>query len=184
MRTHLLIAATSCGLLALGGAVNAQSITNGTFDTFVPSNGTGGGWTTSNVDGGGGHRTTGGNPGSFFILNDAGQAGTDPTISQTITGLTPGLTYTITGDYRAVFATANTGATQAFGVFTDGTVRFQSPGVQDFNWRYSVLTSRPSPRPLSSRSPRSAMARITISAWIISRSTRHRRRGRNRVPSR
>lgn len=81
----------------------APVVVNGNFETFVPSNGTGGGWTSVNIDSAGGHRTIGGNPAGNFILNDAGSLTTDPTISQLVSGFTIGQTYTLTGDY-AVFA--------------------------------------------------------------------------------
>jgi hypothetical protein len=68
------------------GVASANLITNGDFETFVPSNGTGGGWTSSNLDGAGGWRASGGNPDEHFVLNQAGQALTDPTISQTVGG--------------------------------------------------------------------------------------------------
>lgn len=111
-----------------------QLVQNGTFDTVVPSNGTGGGWTSSNIDGLGGHRTTGGNPDSFFILNDAGQLVTDPTLTQTVSSLIVGATYNVTGDFRTVHIGQNTGTTQAFGVAIDGAYLFESPGVQNTNW--------------------------------------------------
>lgn len=87
--------------LVLGMTGNAMGnlIQNGTFDTFVPSNGTGGGWTSINIDGAGGHRTTGGNPDAMFILNDNGNPGSDPTLFQIVNGLTIGDTYRLTGDY-------------------------------------------------------------------------------------
>jgi hypothetical protein len=96
-------------LLVLSQVAHADLITNGSFDSFVPSNGTGGGWTSSNIDGRGGWKGAGGLPGAMFILNDAGQYATDPTIQQTVTGLTAGETYRLTGDYAG-----------AIGRFPDG----------------------------------------------------------------
>lgn len=86
-------------LLGMSQVAHADFITNGSFDSFVQSNATDGGWTSSNIDGGGGWRSTGGLSAATFILNDAGQGGTDPTIQQTVTGLTAGATYRLTGDY-------------------------------------------------------------------------------------
>src|SRR4029077_2319047 len=61
-------------------------VTNGDFSNFVPSNGTGGGWTTSNVDENGGYRSCCGYPaGGTFLLNSNGDPYTDPTITQTLT---------------------------------------------------------------------------------------------------
>ncbi len=65
-------------------------VINGDFSTLVPSNGTGGGWTSANIDGNGGWRSTNGNPGGNFIINQAGQVATDPTLSQLVSGFTVG----------------------------------------------------------------------------------------------
>lgn len=78
-------------------------ITNGDFEISVPTNDTGGGWTSSNIDGSNAWTATGGNPGGAFVLNATGDnwggAGKDPTIEQTVTGLTSGALYRLTGDY-------------------------------------------------------------------------------------
>src|SRR5689334_18448533 len=74
-------------LILLAPSASAQVLTNGSFDVEVPSNGTGGGWTSTIIDFQGGWRATGGNPGARFILNDSGQVATDPTLTQVITGL-------------------------------------------------------------------------------------------------
>src|SRR5437867_2302686 len=77
-------------LVVLGHPTPARAInllTNGDFETSVPSNGGGGGWTSSHIDGSGGWRSPGGNPGGTFILNEPGDAATDPTIQQSASGL-------------------------------------------------------------------------------------------------
>jgi len=125
VRTLLGVAALACTMPA-----QADFVVNGTFDNFVPRNGAGGGWTDINTDDGGGWQT-GGNPGRYYILNDSGGLGSDPTLSQTIAGLVPGATYTLTGDYRAVYAFGDTGGVQAFGASIDGTFVFESPGLTD-----------------------------------------------------
>lgn len=122
-------------LLLLAPSASAQTINNGSFDAQVPSNGTGGGWTSANIDFAGGWRDSGGDPGARFILNDAGQAGTDPTLTQLVTGLLTGATYQITGRYGSAIIGQNTGATQAFGVAINGTFLFESPGITDFDYR-------------------------------------------------
>lgn len=135
LRKTGLFAAIAAALLTPMTA-QAQSITNGTFDTVVPNNGTGGGWTAANNDGAGGHRTTGGNPGGFFILNDNGSAGSDPTLSQLVTGFSVGATYNISGNFRTQIIGQTTGAVQAFGVAINGVFVFESPGLpNDTVWR-------------------------------------------------
>ncbi len=102
--------------MSLWTAQAANLVVNGDFSNSVPSNGTGGGWTSSHIDYVGGWHSTGGNPGGMFILNDNGSAGSDPQIVQTITGLTPGAQYTLSGDYASWYITGNNG----FGLDIDG----------------------------------------------------------------
>ena len=73
-------------------ARGAELLVNGTMNSPVPSNGFGNGWTSSNIDSAGGWV----NNYAGFALNSNGGS-TNPTISQTITGLVPGLTYEISG---------------------------------------------------------------------------------------
>jgi PEP-CTERM motif len=117
-------------------------IVNGNFDTFVPSNGTGGGWTTVNIDGNGGHRTTLGNPGGNFIINDAGQLATDPTLSQLVSGFTVGSSYTLTGDYAVFAGSFGNPALQSFAVDIIGTATptttFGRPGGEGVYGSFSV----------------------------------------------
>lgn len=107
VRTHkLLISLFTFLIIGVAAATPTfadPTVVNGNFDTPVPSNGTGGGWTSANINFQGGHRTTVGNPGGNFIINQAGELATDPTLSQLVRGFTVGETYKLTGDY-AVFA--------------------------------------------------------------------------------
>lgn len=111
-------------------AVFAQNfIANGTFDASVPSNGTGGSWTTSNIGGGGGGwAATGGNPAGMFTLNENGLT-SNPRIEQTISGLTIGQSYTVTGDYQIHVALGN--PANSFGVLLDTNVilSLDNPGT-------------------------------------------------------
>ena len=98
-------------------------ITNGDFEIVVPSNSTGGGWTSSHIDASGGHRSSEGNPGGTFILNEAGDVASDPTIQQSVSGLILGTLYTVQGDVACgnVCQSPGTIAALAFGVLLDGT---------------------------------------------------------------
>jgi hypothetical protein len=106
-------------LFATTTVAAAPTITNGNFDTFVPANGTGGGWTSGNISGSDGHKTT---PTSdvtftnFFILNESGFPETDPFLSQSISGFEIGRTYRITGDYENAHNTFGNPAALSFGV--------------------------------------------------------------------
>lgn len=97
----------------------ANLIVNGDFEIFVPSNSTGGGWTTfGGIDGSGGHRTTGGNPAGNFILNAGGQGGSDPTAQQDVSGLVVSATYRVEGDVAC--GNICDGTELSFGVLLDG----------------------------------------------------------------
>jgi hypothetical protein len=105
-------------LVILFSAFQSQAnlITNGNFDISVPLDGTGGGWTASGNDANGGYRTVNGN--SFFIMNASGQSGTDPSISQTLTGLTIGQQYDVSGDFTDYYGCCDNGypAALSFGI--------------------------------------------------------------------
>jgi hypothetical protein len=118
------------------------AVVNGNFNTSVPSNGTGGGWTSANIDGAGGWRATGGNPGGNFIINQAGQLATDPTLSQMVPGFTVGESYTLTGDYAVFAAQFGNPAFQGFAVdivgTTTTTTTFGRPGGEGVYGSFSV----------------------------------------------
>ena len=78
------------------GLLHADFVVNGAFDVPVPSNGTGGGWTSSHIVDGG-WRSANGN--AIFVLNWNGALEVDPSIEQTLTGLVTGREYLIEGDY-------------------------------------------------------------------------------------
>ena len=98
-------------IMLLSSVLYAELITNGDFENSTT------GWSWYNVDGAGG-RTTMGNPVYGFIINDAGAAGSDPTLYQNIAGLTIGAEYTISGDYRIAHGSYRSDY-YAFGVAID-----------------------------------------------------------------
>ena len=128
-RRGVLVLGMAAILLGSVTAAPASLITNGTFDTPVPSNGTGGGWTSLHIDGAGGHRTTGGNPDAMFILNDGGASATDPTISQLVSGLTVGAVYLIAGDYANEYGGFGSITDLSFGVLLDGAAILELTGA-------------------------------------------------------
>nr|WP_297348431.1 hypothetical protein [uncultured Glaciecola sp.] len=101
-------------LLTLSSLANANLIVNGNFDTAVPLNGTGAGWTAANNDSNGGWRNINGN--GFFIINAAGQSSFDPSISQILNGLTIGQTYQISGDYTNYYNCCGNPLVLSFGL--------------------------------------------------------------------
>jgi|GEM_PF-477428 len=119
-------------------SVNATAslVYNGDFSLPVPSGGSDNGWTSSNIDYAGGHSSSGGNPGGFFILNHAGGT-TDPTIRQTVSGLMPGVTYRLEGDYRSYYI-AQEGL--GFAVDVDGvTIARLGPTTTWVHFTYDVV---------------------------------------------
>ena len=87
----------------------------------MPSNGTGGGWTSNNVDGNRGYRS------GYFILNSNGGS-TDPTISQTLSSLLPGVTYTVSGWVVNVYSQYGDSNRPSFAASVTGNVI--NPGVK------------------------------------------------------
>jgi hypothetical protein len=105
-------------------------IQNGDFELSVPSNGSGNFWTTFNIDSAGGWQGTGGNPGGSFILNAAGEAATDPTAEQSVSGLTVGALYAIGVDVACGHPGFCSGTGNSFGILLDNntaTPIFQAP---------------------------------------------------------
>ncbi len=114
-----------CSVLLLGNVGHANNLmVNGSFDSTVPRNGTGGGWTSSGIDGSGGWFSTGGNPAAHFILNHSGGSG-DPTILQTVNGLVPGSCYLVSGDFTNVYPGFGSPDALSFGVALDGVFLFE-----------------------------------------------------------
>lgn len=137
MRKHLL----SVTAVSLMGSAGADLIINGDFESSVPRNGSGNGWTSASVNGLGGWRSTGGvDNSSWFILNDNGSFD-DPVISQEVTVATTGV-YMLSGQFRSAIVNSSPASdTDSFEVLVDGTVVFQSgptPLDGSFN-AFSVL---------------------------------------------
>ncbi len=75
--------------------INLQAgFVNGTFDLDAS------GWVLENNDQWSGYTADGGNPGGYVKLNEYGTCEVDPSAAQEVYGFIPGLTYTISGDYR------------------------------------------------------------------------------------
>ncbi|HKI91579.1 MAG TPA: hypothetical protein VJ986_04710, partial [Gaiellaceae bacterium] len=100
-------------------------ITNGDFSQAVPRNGSGGGWSSSNIDNAGGWQN-----GGTFILNSNGSASTDPTIEQTLSGLTPGATYLVEGNVQNVYPQYGDASTPSFGVYVNGSPIYTATKAQ------------------------------------------------------
>lgn len=100
-------------------------IENGDFTLEVPSNGFGNGWTSFAIDSGGGWRDSNGHPGGQFILNDSGQPDSDPTITQTVPGVSALSRYRLSGECILHYAISYDENSPAFGVAVDGVLLFE-----------------------------------------------------------
>lgn len=113
---------------------------NGGFDTSVASNASNSnGWTSANLDASGGWKSSGGNPGAYFSINSAGQCGSDPTLSQTFSGLSVGHRYVLSGDYVSVTPNAGNPNKQ------DAFVVSVTPKPSDFASIDVLTLARPNP---------------------------------------
>jgi len=98
-------------------AINVQTdFVNGGFDTDAT------GWNLYNCDEWSGYKDTGGNPGGHICLNEYGTCGVDPTLEQLVTGLIPGVPYTISGDYRTYVDWIGNPLAESFVVTVDSVV--------------------------------------------------------------
>jgi hypothetical protein len=103
-------------------------VVNGGFDTDASS------WTSTNIGSGHGFRPSKGNPGGYFELDASPSLLTDPTVNQVVTGFTPGVGYTITGDYEKLVDWGGGSPTGlSFGVAIDGAYLYEAP-QSDWAW--------------------------------------------------
>ena len=98
-------------------AINLQvGFVNGGFDTDAS------GWAVHNCNEGNGFEAENGNPGGYVCLNEYGTCDVDPTVEQVVTGFIPGLTYTISGDYRTYVDWIGNQFAESFVVTVDSAV--------------------------------------------------------------
>jgi PEP-CTERM motif len=126
-------------LLAQGNLVY-----NGGFEAFNVTNGVANGWNFSKWVGVG----AGGDPGLFALLYNSGvNDPTIPTASQTITGLNPGDTYTISGNYELWKNPNGNVFDSSFGVAVNGNFLFETvaPATsltwENFSFVYTATSS-------------------------------------------
>lgn len=105
----------------LTNAADAGLISNGDFEAFTPFFAnpgpvTSNGWTFENHAG---VEATNGNPDKGVRLESGGGGGTDPTIAQTVSGLTVGTQYTLSWDLALRVNFSGSGTGRSFGVFLD-----------------------------------------------------------------
>jgi hypothetical protein len=120
-------------LLTIARLVTAQDnlVVNGAF------NGNANGWTISDTPGGFGYSSVVGNPGGGVLLDNISPSpSSDPTASQTISGLTIGMVYLVSGDYQpGKLRGSDLPTGPSFGVAINGDFLFTAAAPQDFVWR-------------------------------------------------
>jgi hypothetical protein len=117
-------------ILTSSGWTRAQGnlVVNGGFDIDD------GGWSVNS--GSGYFNFKNGNPPGEFVLAGVPSPSSDPTISQTVTGLVPSQTYVVSGDYINIDSLSGLPADLSFGVALDGVFLFETAQPQDFEWHH------------------------------------------------
>jgi hypothetical protein len=125
----------ACGLVAAAATTGLAGIVNGDFSSPVPSNGIGGGWTSTHIDSVGGWIDIGGTHGGIFRLNDDGNSTSDPTVQQTLTALTPGRLYEISFEIASWYVvSAPPDDSDSFEALIGGVVVQQAGPTQSGVW--------------------------------------------------
>jgi hypothetical protein len=136
MRTLLnkLILIVAAGLTQ--AAVATPLITNGGFNTDAS------GWTLGGGSGCYSSWTSSGNGTGAVAMNACGSADSDPTVSQTIIGLTIGHTYLLSWDQKLDSAYSGYGYGKTFGIFlgADGGTPLYTNEIPNTTWQ-SMSTS-------------------------------------------
>lgn len=97
--------------------INAQvGFVNGTFETSAD------GWALHNFDPWSGWTDQAGNPPGCMQLNEFGTSEVDPGVTQVVTGLMAGITFSISGEYRPYVAYIGNPSAESFIVTVDSTV--------------------------------------------------------------
>lgn len=139
-------------LLIMTRLATAQDslVDNGDF------NGNAAGWTITDTPGGFGYHPAVGNPpGGVQLDNVNPSPSSDPTASQTISGLTPSALYLVSGDYRQtkVRGSGLPIDQPSFGVAVDGAFLFTAQAPGGFDWQhFSFFYTASSPTALLSLS--------------------------------
>jgi len=130
---------TFLSIFSIVGIAQANLITNGAFDVDDYATG----WTQEHIDGNGGIRSelAPSTHGNIFVLNNAGDPFTDPTIWQSVAGVIPENNYTVTGDYRLFWngsVPPGSDPSHSFGVHVGvgggDQWYFEAGGSNDFTW--------------------------------------------------
>lgn len=94
-----------------------NKVSNGAFNNNSNS------WQSYNMDWSGGWKSTGGNPGGYFLLKGNNSCSSDPSIKQELEDLQEGKTYTISGQYKG----SGNSTAASFGILIDNVLIAQLP---------------------------------------------------------
>ena len=125
LKTYIVLTALALPIpqLAIG---QGNLVFNGGFDTDAS------GWILTNVFAGAGYQPTFGNPPGSVSLFSLLSFPAPSSASQTITNLTPGVIYIVSGDYQKVVGKDITD--NSFGVALDGVFFFETGAPTSTNW--------------------------------------------------
>src|SRR2546429_6365599 len=131
LKTFCVLAELALSLLPPLATAQGNLVVNGSFS------GSANGWLTTNTPGGFGYQSFGGNPGGCVSLdNVTPSASADPTASQTISPLTPGITYAVSGQYLPGKDRGGGSPTDpSFGVAIGGQLLFHAVAPSNGNWQ-------------------------------------------------
>jgi len=104
-------------LLLFPIAASANLIVNGDFATGLS------GWTPSVACFAVAYSSSTGNPAGSALLNQCGEATADPSVTQSVSGLSVGATYDLSWENRLHVNYAGSANGASFGVFIDGVIR-------------------------------------------------------------
>ncbi|HLP95794.1 MAG TPA: HYR domain-containing protein [Saprospiraceae bacterium] len=113
-------ASDACGIASIKFLETNETdnkASNGAFNNNSNS------WQSYNMDWSGGWKSTGGNPGGYFLLKGNNSCSSDPSIKQELEDLQEGKTYTISGQYKG----SGTSTAASFGILIDNILIAQLP---------------------------------------------------------
>jgi hypothetical protein len=127
LKTHFVVAAFALLLVPRATIAQDNLVVNGSFSGMD-------GWVLSN---GAFYQSVAGNPGGCVVLdNVTPSASTDPTASQTVSRLIPGITYAVSGQYQKAKDRGGGSPTDpSFGASIGGQFLFEAIAPSNLNWQ-------------------------------------------------
>lgn len=143
MKNYIVISAWAFLLVPRLAIAQGNLVFNGGFDSNAN------GWMIINVTGGFGYSAAGGNPGGDVLLDNLTPSPSSaPTARQTISGLSSGSAYVVSGDYQQAKNRGSGSSTDpSFGVAINGIYLFTTTAPGNYSWQnfsFSYTADSPS----------------------------------------